>query len=136
MAKAQASKDKHEKRASELDDLVHDARSAERHGIIRKGAGDRVARERNRHDRTAWKRERGLDRIQGYTADDLMQEFRVDELSNDTKNSYFKKAADSINGHAQHAANQRDIGNDEQASKHDAKIMKRAQGMNRAIPRK
>lgn len=67
------------------------------------------------------------------TMESLLDEFRLEELSNDVKNSYFKKAGDSINGHAQHAANMRGIGNDEQAEKHEKKIMQRAHGMNRAI---
>lgn len=121
---AHASKSKHEKRAAELDDLVHDAKSAEDMGIVRKGATDRVARVRNGHDRTAWKREKGLDRLG-----------QLDEISDETKNSYFKKAAADINNHANHSDKMRGIGNHDQADKHDAKIMKRAQGMNRAIAR-
>lgn len=64
---------------------------------------------------------------------DIEEEQAIDEVSDQTKNSYFKKAAADINNHANHAANMRGIGNDEQADKHDRHIMKRAQGMNRAI---
>ena len=62
-----------------------------------------------------------------------IDESDLNELSNDTRNSYFKKAATDINGHAMHAANQRELGNHDQAAKHDAKIMHRAVGMRNAI---
>lgn len=67
------------------------------------------------------------------TGDTLLDEFRLNELSNDVKNSYFKKAAADINNHANHSEKMRGIGNNDQADKHDAKIMSRARGMHRAI---
>ena len=88
-AKALASKSHHEKKAGELDDLVYDAEHAERMGIMRKGAGDRVAKWRDAHDRTAWKREKGLDRL-APTAESLLDEFnQVDEAG---RSSYQEKS--------------------------------------------
>lgn len=88
-AKARDNKSHHEKKAGELDDLVHDAASAERMGIMRKGASDRVAKWRNAHDRTAWKREKGLDRL-APTAESLLDEFnQVDEAG---RSSYQEKS--------------------------------------------
>jgi hypothetical protein len=48
-------------------------------GIMRKGAGDRVAKWRNAHDRIAWKREKGLDRVEP-TAESLLDEFKGSDL--------------------------------------------------------
>lgn len=64
-AKAKASKDHHEKRASALDDMTFDAKSRARAGLGSEKAVDRLANARNREDRIAWKREKGLDRVDG-----------------------------------------------------------------------
>jgi len=125
--KARASKAHHEKKASDLEDLGHDADRASKMGIMRAGAGDRVRKWQAPHDATARRREIGLDRL------GAVEEETVNEISNDTKNRYFKKAADDINTHAQHSSNMRGIGNHDQADKHDARVFKRAKGMNAAI---
>lgn len=181
--KARASKAHHEKKASDLEDLGHDADRASKMGIMRAGAGDRVRKWQAPHDATARRREIGLDRL-GAVEEENINELSVDainryvaragderpegkalamkkkwgnkdfgfeeprvkakwghevdeetvnEISNDTKNRYFKKAADDINTHAQHSSNMRGIGNHDQADKHDARVFKRAKGMNAAI---
>jgi len=71
--------------------------------------------------------------IENVTTESLLDEFRLQELSNDTKNSYFKKASDQINRHANHSAIHRELGNHDMADQHDALIAKRARGMNAAI---
>lgn len=81
----------------------------------------------------AAERNQFVPQVNTFSADDLVNEFRVDELSNDTKNRYFKKAADQINRHAHFSGMQRELGNHEMADKHDKLINKRAHGMNRAI---
>jgi hypothetical protein len=88
-AKARDSKAHHEKKAGDLDDLVHDAEEAERMGIMRKGAGKRVAKWRNAHDRIAWKREKGLDRLEP-TAESLLDEFKNSDL--DEVQLYYSKS--------------------------------------------
>lgn len=190
--KSRVSKAHHEKKASDLEDLSHDADRASKMGIMRPGAGDRIRKWQRPHDHAAYKREKGLDRLgaMAETAESLLDEFRlnelsvdtvsryidragdrpegkalamkkkwgnkdfgfeepkvkakwghevdeetVNEISNDTKNSYFKKAADQINQHAQLAQDDRELGNHDNADAHGRVIQKRAQGMNRAIAR-
>jgi len=126
-AKAKASKASNEKKAGTLDDLIRDREIRSRAGIGHNDNADaRLKSKRAKHDRNAWKREKGLDRL-GASDDQL------DEISNDTKNSYFKKAADQINRHANHSAMHRELGNHDMADQHDALIAKRAKGMNAAI---
>ena len=67
------------------------------------------------------------------TGDTLLDEFHLNELSNDLKSRYMRKAADNINIVGRHAMDMRAIGNDEQADKNQAYIDKRARGMFRAI---
>lgn len=67
------------------------------------------------------------------TAETLLDEFRIDELSNDTKNSYFKKAAKQVDQHAHFAGMHQELGNDEMVDLHHKHINKRVQGMKRAI---
>lgn len=124
-AAAHASKAHHEKKAGAADDRLYDRWASKRHGVeSNPDAEARLTRYMKKHDSIARKREKGLDHLG-----------QLDEISDETKNSYFKKAAADIDTHANHSSKMRGIGNDDQADKHDAKILKRAQGMNRAIAR-
>ena len=64
---------------------------------------------------------------------DIEEGQEIDEVSNDVKNSYFKKAAQQINQHGNLRAAHAELGNDELVAAHDKVIRKRTQGMNRAI---
>lgn len=77
IAKASAEKEKHEKRAGELDDLGYDADRAEKMGIMKPGAGDRVRKWVKDHDRIAYRREKGLDRATGYVSEPQMEDEAV-----------------------------------------------------------
>lgn len=124
-AAAHASKAHHEKKAGAADDRLYDRWASKRLGTeSNPDAEARLTRYMKKHDSIARKREKGLDHLG-----------QLDEISDETKNSYFKKAAADIDNHANHSSKMRGIGNDDQADKHDAKILKRAQGMNRAIAR-
>lgn len=61
--KALADKEAHERRAGELDDLGYDADRAEKMGVMRPGAGDRVRQWVKAHDRKAYRREKTLDKL-------------------------------------------------------------------------
>ena len=136
LAKAQADKANHEKRASDLEDLSYDADHASKMGVMRPGAGDRVRKWRDQHDRVAWKREKGIDRIVGREPTD---EEQVNEISQEVKDRYRAKAfkakddsdfaADFYNTH-----DDPEIRDPKLGSEYARKSSNRAKGISRSYP--
>lgn len=136
LAKAQADKADHEKRASDLEDLSYDADRAAKMGVMRPGAGDRVRKWRDQHDRVAWKREKGIDRIVGREPTD---EEQVNEISQEVKDRYRAKAfkakddsdfaADFYNTHDDPEIRDPALG-----SEYARKSSNRAKGISRSYP--